>query len=243
MNDDLDVVAFAEQRYADWPNGIRANMVMSLDGAAVFRGRVGPLSSSADQRLFHALRAMADVILVGAGTARVEEYGPAVLDDELGALRTRQLGASATPAPRMAVVTRSCSVPAKSLGHLPGVRPIVITTSTADTSPATELADVIVAGDVQIDFARVVDELRSRGLRRILCEGGPTLLSALTEAGLVDELCLTLAPMLTAEPASVGSDSVVPSTNPLRAPLRTTLRHSVTHDDYIFLRYAQRSAP
>ncbi|MYR08558.1 pyrimidine reductase family protein [Gordonia sp. SID5947] len=241
-DDDLDVVALAEQRYADWPDGVRANMVMSLDGAAVFRGKVRPLSSRADQRLFHALRAMADVILVGAGTARVERYGPAVLDDELTALRKRQLGPSATAAPRIAMVTRTCSVPSSSPAMASGPRPLVITTERADTTSVAEHADVIATGDGEIDFAEALGELRARGFRRILCEGGPTLLAALTTAGLVEELCLTLAPVLTAEPAGAGLAAAPQDASLLPVPVRAKLLHSVAHDDYLFLRYVTRGS-
>lgn len=240
-DDAFDAVALAEQRYADWPEGVRANMVMSLDGAAVFQGKVRPLSSRTDQRLFHALRAMADVILVGAGTARVEQYGPAILDDELTALRKRQLGPSATPAPHIAMVTRTCSVPATALAAESDLRPLVITTERADATSVTGHADVIAAGDEEIDFAEAIGGLRARGFRRILCEGGPTLLAALTAAGLVEELCLTLAPVLTAEPAGVGAGAAAEGASPLPVPVRATLRHSVAHDDHLFLRYVTRS--
>ena len=67
--------------YADPPEGVRANMIFSADGAAAFGGRAGPLSCPTDQQLLKILRGFADVVLVGAGTARAENYGPVRLTD------------------------------------------------------------------------------------------------------------------------------------------------------------------
>ncbi|MCR5976866.1 pyrimidine reductase family protein [Gordonia jinghuaiqii] len=233
---DLDVAAFAERYYADWSEGVRTNMVMSIDGSVSFRGRVGPLSSATDRALFHALRALSDVVLVGAATARIENYGPVALSDELAALRARDRRPWATESPRMAIVSLSCSLPERSLDLPPEQRPILITSASADTSAVRDKAEMIAVGEDGIDLPAAIEELRKRGLRRINCEGGPSLLNTLTEADLIDELCLTMAPQLTAEgdPATESAAAVL---SPLEAPRRFRLKHALVHDDDLFLRY------
>lgn len=230
----LDAVTLAEERYADWPPGLRTNMVMSLDGAVSFRGRVGPLSSPVDRLLFRALRALSEVILVGAATARAEKYGPVTFGERLVELR-RRAGLPSTP-PRIAVVTASGVLPDR-LRTLPeGQRPIVITAARAVTEEVRTHADVIVAGEAQVDLPRAIGALRDRhvpsGPGRILCEGGPILLDGLTAADLVDELCVTLTPQLTAE--AVPAATVM---SPLDQPRRFRLDHAIPHGDELFLRY------
>ena len=236
---EFDVLAFAEQSYADQPPGLRTNMVMSLDGAVSFRGRVGPLSSHTDRALFHALRALSDVVLVGAATARAERYGPVKLSDDLQELRSRvRPGAPATPP--MAIVTASCELPermlaASSAAGMP--RPIVITSGRAETTAVRDHVDLIVAGADEVDLPAALAELRARGMHRILCEGGPTLIDRLTEDDLVDELCVTLTPQLTAEALPVAGPSNTATALP--SPRRFALRHARAHDDELFLRYSR----
>ncbi|WP_132991916.1 pyrimidine reductase family protein [Gordonia zhaorongruii] len=228
---EFDSVAVAERSYADWDAGVRTNMVMGLDGSASFHGRVGPLSSPADRDLFHALRALADVVLVGASTARAENYGPVKFSESIAALRSRTRPGLA-PVPRLAIVTASCRLPHRCLNLPPEQRPFVITSGGADTSSVDGHAEIIVAGADEVDLSTAVAELRSLGLHRIHCEGGPTLLDGLTEADLLDELCITLTPQLTAEP--VGSSG---GTSALAAPRTFRRKHAIAHDDDLFLRY------
>lgn len=194
-------------RLYDYPREpwLRANMVASADGAAFLDGRSGGLSSAADRRLFGLLRGLADVVLVGAGTARTEKYSPARHREELAALRA---GRSATPP--IALVSRGLDLDLTAplfTQAPPDARTIVITcgASPARAREATAtVADVIVAGDLVVDLAEAVASLRARGLGRVLCEGGPTLLSHLTSDGLLDELCLTISPLL----AGPGPDRI-----------------------------------
>lgn len=235
---EFDVLAFAEQSYADPPAGVRTNMVMSLDGAVSFRGRVGPLSSNTDRALFHALRALSDVVLVGAATARAERYGPVTLGEDLQNLRSRvRPDASATPP--MAIVTASCELPERILAGGPAgaPRPIVITSARADTAAIGDQVDLIVAGDDEVDLPAALDQLRGRGLHKVLCEGGPTLIDRLTEDDLVDELCVTLTPQLTAEALPVARPSN--AVTALSSPRRFALRHARAHNDELFLRYTR----
>src|SRR3954447_9023045 len=132
--------------YRDPPDGLRANMIMSLDGAAAFDGVAGPLSDVNDQSLLLALRSYADVVLVGAGTVRAEGYGPVRLTAAQAAERRQRWGTDAIPP--IAVVTHTGRVPA-SLFAEPAQRPILITTATVarERPQLAEHADLLIAGD------------------------------------------------------------------------------------------------
>ena len=178
------VIDVADETAYSYPEGtifLRANMVSSIDGAAVSaEGRTAGLSEPADQRLLGVLRRLSDVIIVGARTARVEGYGPA-----------------ARP---IAVVSRDLDFdPNAPLFANASQRTIVITTADAPADRALALArqaDVVVCGEQWVDFAIAIHELGERGHRKLLCEGGPVVLRQLVAAGLVDELCLSLSPVL-----------------------------------------------
>jgi 5-amino-6-(5-phosphoribosylamino)uracil reductase len=178
---------------------LRANMVASLDGAVTGAdGRSGTLSTPVDRRVFHHLRSLADAVVVGAGTARAENYGPVrAVEAQAAAREARGQSARAT----MVVVTRSLSLdPAARLFSGPD-RVVVVTTRAAPSGAAErlgEVADVVRTGDHLVDLTEMLEVLGQRGLRRLLCEGGPALLGDLVAARLVDELCLTLAPMMVA---------------------------------------------
>lgn len=220
------------QFYRDAPDGVRVNMILSIDGAAAFHGLAGPLSNPCDQNLLLALRGYADVVLVGAGTARAERYGPVRLTEAQLCERRERWGITDIPA--VAVVTRSGRVPA-SLFAEPTQRPLLVTTTeVARTRPdLRERADLLLAGDTEVDLSAAVDRLRARGFRRVLCEGGPTLLDELISAGLVDEMCLTLSPHLAA------ARPVVRPGVPLADPARLSLHHAFVIDDYAYLRYGR----
>lgn len=219
------------ERYRDAPDGVRVNMILSLDGAAAFHGLVGPLSDPCDQNLLMGLRAFADVVLVGAGTARAERYGPVRLTPAQLADRRDRYGI--TDIPPVAVVTRSGNVPA-SLFAERRQRPLLVTTTeVARTRPdLRERADLLLAGETEVDIDAAVQRLQMRGFRRVLCEGGPTLLDELIAADLVDEMCLTLSPTLVA-----GTPAVRPGVAALRTPTRLALDHAYVLGDYAYLRY------
>lgn len=182
-----------------YPDGVwvRANMVTSLDGAIAVDGRSGGLSGAADRVLFHVLRSLADVILVGAGTARAEKYGLAKPDRIWPQLRQ---GRPATPP--IAVVTRGISLDLHSQlirGDDSMPRTIVLTTSQAPAdrvAAAAKTAHVIVAGQDEVSAKAAIDALVELGHRRILVEGGPALLGQLVAANLLDELCVTISPLI-----------------------------------------------
>jgi riboflavin biosynthesis pyrimidine reductase len=205
--------------YADPPHGVRANMIFSADGAAAFTGRAGPLSCPTDQRLLRILRGFADVVLVGAGTARAENYGPVRLTDT-----------QRTTPPPIAVVSRTGELPTRLLSD-PDQPPILVTCarSAARHDPGRR---VLVAGENSVDLTHAVALLRAQGMDRILCEGGPTLLDELVEADAVAEICVTLAPKL-------AGHQPVGSRRPSRLPVPVDMRleHALACDDYVFLKY------
>jgi riboflavin biosynthesis pyrimidine reductase len=179
---------------------VRANMVASVDGAVVGpEGRTASLSTAPDRTVFGLLRHLADAVLIGAGTARIERYGPTRVPEAVAAARAAQ---GQRPTPVLVVVSRSLNLsgarfPAADAGEVE--RPLVVTVEASEPMRRTEVArfaDVVVAGEDRVDLPAAVAELVARGLPRILCEGGPTLLEELVAAGLVDELCLTISPVL-----------------------------------------------
>jgi riboflavin biosynthesis pyrimidine reductase len=177
---------------------LRAGFVTSLDGATSLDGRSEGLSSPADKSAFRALRAVCDAIVVGAGTLRAEDYGPVRLQPSAIAWR--------------AFHDRAPEVP------------IVVVSRTGDLGSGRVLeGPVLVTGrDLPEQPGELVAALHERGLTRLLCEGGPSLLTALLEAGVVDELCLTWSPSLVgAGPRLVGA---------LGVPVRLELT-SLIHDD------------
>jgi riboflavin biosynthesis pyrimidine reductase len=221
---------------------LRANMVMSLDGAASVRGRSGGLSGGADQQVFALLRALADVIVVGAGTARVEGYGPVRPGEE--GVRWAWLREGRPASPPIAVLTRRIDLdPASPLlaGGAPGqARTIVITTEAAPAdrrAAVARTAEVIVAGEQSIDVPAAVAALGARGYRRMLTEGGPHLLAQIIGAGLLDELCLTLSPVLTGP----GAGRIVRGPGPLQSLWDSgrslTLAHVLAADGHLLCRY------
>ncbi|SDM85398.1 pyrimidine reductase family protein [Allokutzneria albata] len=215
---------------------VRVNFVSSVDGAVTVAGRSRGLSTPADHRVFQLGRDLADVVLVGLGTALVEGYG-GVPVGERRTERRRRLGLP--PVPPIAVVTGRCAVPLDSpLLTDTAVPPLVFTCASAPETARREVAEagaeVIIAGEDRVDLHRVLAELGERGLHRVDCEGGPKLFGTLIEEDLVDELCLTLSPLL------VGGDAGRIATGALPVEPRALSLVSVLHeDDALLLRYGR----
>ena len=201
---------------------LRAGFVLSADGGAAVSGGSRGLQSPADQAVFAALRAVSDAVVVGAGTARAEGYRPVRVRPEGRQWRSAH-GRAATPT--LVLVSRSLQLdPADASLTGPAV---VVTCAAADPARRAALeqvTDVVVAGQDDVDLPAAVRTLHDRGLRRLLCEGGPTLLSALLDAGLVDELCLTTSPVLLGTAPSL-------LVRALPAPLDLRLVHLVDGGD------------
>jgi riboflavin biosynthesis pyrimidine reductase len=195
---------------------VRLNMIASIDGATAVAGLSGGLGGPADQALFAVLRSQADVVLVAAGTVRAERYGP-----------------SKVP---VAVISRSCRLDWDSpFFTAPIARPIVVTVGEApalERKKAAGLADVIIAGERDVDMAAVLGALAGRGYLRVLAEGGPTLNGQLAAVGLLDELCLTVSPLL------AGGDAKRVLAGPaLMSGSGWRLRSLCEQDGFLFLRY------
>lgn len=186
----------ASEQHTRW---VRANFVSSLDGAISVEGRSGALGSAGDKTVFHRLRALADVVLVGAGTARAEDYGPAVISD---ADRQARIARGQAQVPPIAVVTGSGRLAADGRLFSGAVAPLVITSAAAPAERLDPLreagADIVLAGETAVDPEAMIAALTARGLARVLCEGGPHLFGDLIDADLIDELCVTTSPHLVA---------------------------------------------
>ncbi|ATG52970.1 hypothetical protein CFK38_16665 [Brachybacterium vulturis] len=221
------------QDYAP-PTGawLRMNFVSSLDGAVTRDGLSGGLGDDADHRVFELLRRWADVVLLGAGTARAEGYGAMRLPEESERWRVEH---GLAPQPVFALVTRRLALdPDSPLFTEAPVRPLVFTVAEAPAerrAALAEVADLVEAGESEVDPVRVREELGRRELTRIHCEGGPTLFGSFLTAGVVDELCLTLAPTLEAGPAGRIAHS------PLSALTSMELAAVLQAGDELLLRY------
>lgn len=211
---------------------VRCNMISTFDGAITLNGKSGSLGGPADRRVFQTLRSVCDVVLVGAGTARVEGYGPARLDDEL---RERRRSRGQPPVPPIAVVTRSGNLDWSSPFFTEAeARPIVITSEDIDENArerAGEVAGVLVAGEKRVDPALAIDRLLDAGYRSVLLEGGPRLNSDVLHAGRMDELCLTLSPHL------AGGAGLRMFAGPeFDEPLELTVVQVLEEDGFLFCR-------
>ncbi|SED35646.1 5-amino-6-(5-phosphoribosylamino)uracil reductase [Streptomyces sp. PAN_FS17] len=214
---------------------LRANMVSTLDGAAQHDGRSQPISTATDMRIFGTLRALADVVIVGAETVRQEGYRPARARAEFAGARE---AAGQGPAPAIAVISASLDLDfALPLFTSPSVPTLILTGAAAapDRMAAAEKAGarVVIAGDgVGVDPVRVVRALAELGHTRLLTEGGPRLLGQLVASGVLDELCLTISPMLTAGDAQriAGGPSVA-------VPKRFELVSLLEEEGFLFSRY------
>ncbi|AEY92387.1 hypothetical protein SHJG_7120 [Streptomyces hygroscopicus subsp. jinggangensis 5008] len=216
---------------------LRANMVSSLDGAAQHEGRSQPISSATDMRIFGTLRALADVVVVGAETVRQEGYRPARVRDEFAGARA---AAGQTPVPAIAIVTASLELDfTLPLFTSPLVPTLILTGAAAspDRIAAAERAgaQVVIAGEgMGVEPARAVQALAGLGHTRLLTEGGPRLLGQLIAAEVLDELCLTLSPTLTA-----GNAQRISGGPSVAVPHRFALASLLEQDGFLFGRYCR----
>lgn len=213
---------------------VRVNFIASLDGAATHEGLSGGLNNADDKIVFDVLRLLTDVILVGAGTVRAEGYGGIRMTAEDAAWRVAH-GLSAQP-PVAIVSGRLDLDPGHPVFTKAVTRPLVLTHAAAPTDRRVALAavaDVIVCGEHAIDPRLLVAALAARGLPQILCEGGPHLFGDLVAADRVDELCLSLSPLL--EGGSAGRIAV----GAIAVTRAMELLHVLRAGDMLFLRYAR----
>ena len=218
---------------ADRP-ALRVNFVSSLDGAVTVDGFSAGLSGAGDKLIFGALRMVCDALIVAAGTIRAERYDALRLD---AARRDWRRGNGLAEYPLMVVVSRSLELdPAQEIFSDAPIRPIVITSAAAPADRRAALAgvaEILTAGEQEVDLAAAFAQLHARGATQLLSEGGPHLLGALIAADLVDELCLTVSPLL------AGGTAGRISAGPAAPPRSMALRHVLAEDDMLFLRYAR----
>jgi riboflavin biosynthesis pyrimidine reductase len=231
---DADLLAaYAYPELADGGRWVRTNMVSTVDGSATAGGVSRGLSGAADRRLFTLLRGLADVIVVGARTVRVEGYGPARPREEFAELRR---AADQAPAPVIAVVSSSLNLDFSSTLFTEALTPTIVITGEAAPvdrlAAARGVADVVIAGSAKVDLTEALAKLAKRGHRRLLSEGGPHLLAQLADAALLDELCLTVSPLLLG-----GTAPRILTGDGLAEPAALRLGHVLEEDGYLFLRY------
>lgn len=227
---ELDDDALVEAYRLPVGRSLRMDFVASLDGAVSVDGRSAGLGSPGDKRVFRVLRALADVVLVGAGTATTEGYRPVLPDSSVGRLRAALGRPVALP---IAVVTRRASLdPASALAADRST--LIVTCAAADADRRAALtaagATVLVCGDDAVDLPAAVAALAERGLAQVTCEGGPQLLRAALTAGVVDELDLSIAPALVGAAARLLPDA-------LPVPVGLELRQVLEEDGVLFTRY------
>jgi len=225
----------AEVRPAERAPGDRpfvyANMVTTLDGRAAVGGSSRLLGSPADTLMLTELRTLADAVLIGTGTVRAEGYARLVGHPDRIA-RRREAGRSETPT--AVLLSRSLHVPWEAGLFAAPDQPVVIYTGAEGSVPAHVAAPVEIVRLRDPAPAAALADLRARGVRAVLCEGGPTLNRVLLAAGLVDELFVTLAPMVTADddaPRIVQGER-------LPSPATLALTWVLRHDEELFFRYA-----
>lgn len=210
------------------------NMVASVDGGTVVDGVTEPLGSDADWHVFLLLRSMADAIIVGAQTVRAEGYGPPRIRGEFAAARKARGQAEL---PRLVVVTRSLNLDWSSpLFTDERTRPAVLAPASAEPERldrARSVADVVAVGAPELDLGAALEQLAAAGTQALLCEGGPTLNAALLQAGLIDELCLTVSPRLV---GGQGGSRIMGAAQ-LDAPTGLQLVHVLEDGGFLFLRY------
>ena len=233
------------ERYAGLALGARAdgdrpyvvcNFVSSADGKATAGRRTAPLAGAGDKAAFHLLRTQVDAVLAGTGTLGMERYGVPVRDERLIAIRL----AEGRPAQPLAIViSRSGEIPFE-IPLFTDARSRIVLYAPSDTAVSDCPAEVTVH-EVDPAHFQLADVLRSlrreHDVRSLLCEGGPILFNALLAEGLVDELFLTISPML------VGGDELGITTGArLEMPQPLSLVWALEHDGNLLLRYARAFA-
>ncbi|RYE80462.1 MAG: pyrimidine reductase family protein [Myxococcales bacterium] len=229
LDDDEVLAAYPWPDEGTW---VRAMMVTTLDGAAAGPdGLSGSISSDADRSVFDAVRRHADAVLVGAGTVRAENYQPMRAKERDAAARQ---AAGQLPAPVLAIVTRSAELDWSHPRFTESTHtPIVLTVEGASgIEGAREHADVIVVPGDSVGAADAIAALAARGLRRIVCEGGPTFLHDIVSADLLDEADITVSPTF----AGTGRTPLTTTID----PVRFRLAEAMTEDDFVMLRFVRR---
>jgi riboflavin biosynthesis pyrimidine reductase len=231
-----DVYAYPEVLRSCW---VRGNMIASLDGGATTDGKSGGLGGPGDRAVFALMRQLADVILVGAGTVRAENYSGAQFSPGRRQARQRRGQAEVPP---IAVLTNSAMLDHDArLFTRTDVPPLILTCADAVGDATRRLGSVAEIIDAsgprpdRADTALALKALADRGLLRVLVEGGPGILGTLIEHDLLDELCMTVAPLL------VGGTAQRIATGPGQMHTQMRRGHLLTDEaGYLYARYVKR---
>ena len=205
------------------------NFVATVDGRAALEGRTQQLGGDDDLELLLELRALADAVLLGTGTLRAEGYAQLVRREER---RARRTAAGLDPDPLAVVLTRGFDIPWEAGLFQAPEQPILVYAGAPGEPPDVPAPVELVRLEDPTPAAALAD-LRRRGVRALLCEGGPTLAGALISAGLADELFLTLTPLLTGD----EDEPAILSGGRLPAPTDVELLWALRSGSELFLRY------
>jgi riboflavin-specific deaminase-like protein len=237
---EIDPVAAHAATPRSAPSGrpwVALNMVASIDGATALEGVSDALGGAPDKEVFRAIRAVADVIVVAAGTVRAEAYGPPRTS---AALQEQRAARGQTPFPRMAVVTASLDLdPTTALFTDAPEPPLLLTAAEAPQEKAELLqpvADIVRVGHGGVDLPLALAHIRSLGHTTVVCEGGPSLNGQLLAAGLIDEVNVTIAPTL------VGGASGRLAMGGAETPTTMDLAHLWFAEGVLLARYVRSAA-
>ena len=220
---------------------VMVNMIASLDGATAIKGLSGDLGGPADSAVFRAVRASCDWILVASGTAGAESYGTPKRNE---AVVERRLRTGRSAVPGLAILTASGAVDPTIPAFADAIaddqrtdqqRPLVITGEQADPEKLAALnAEIVRLPMPRPQPDAVLDELHKRGAEVVLCEGGPTWNGQMVQAGLVDEMCVSISPILAG-----GTSSRIVTGAEQAIPTQMRLSRLLTEDDLLFARYTR----
>ncbi len=215
---------------------VTLNMVGTVDGRATLGGRSGAISDAADRALFHALRSTVDGVLVGAGTVRTERYGRIIREQRT---RLERTGRGMPAEPLACIVSgRVALEPDIPLLSCAEARVAILTASAASLPGAAAEVEYVRAGEGQLDLASALGELASRfSIQTLLCEGGPHLARELLAAGLLDELFLSVSPLLAGGEPSGGEALRILAGAELDPPVALELLTALRARSTLFLRY------
>jgi len=213
------------------------NMVNSVDGFVSFEGRAGGLSGLADKNIYQIIRGLADIILVGAGTVRSENYkAPKTPQGRLAEFRESR---GQEKRPRIAVLSGELNLnPDMGLfaeRHPEDKPPLIYTKSESLEENASKLvssSEIIDFPKKELTVSRVVSDLFKQDGKIVVCEGGPNLNANLLAAGLIDEFCLSVSPR-----AVGGEDPAAFLNNPVNSPVELTVDRILMEEEFLFCRY------